>query len=296
MPPPPPPPETPVPPEQGGSEPSRASVIPEPPPEKPTARTPKATTPRKPRKPNYELLTDVQLARKIKTFGFKPIKRRSAMISLLDQCWESQQQATTPPSARAFSTSVVAESPKRATPTKTVEPVPPVKRPRGRPKKVTTEEAASSTSKPKTKARAKSPAKTARAKKGQAKKAALIEIPDSDDILDEQLSAGASTPCGASSPEPVFSPTSPASLDLSSADAAEMSLALTPPTDNEEVLFKHVTDIVKATPRSTNPAEPSWHERMLLYDPIVVEDFAAWLNSGELTKVGYDAEVSAADV
>jgi hypothetical protein len=35
---------------------------------------------------------------------------------------------------------------------------------------------------------------------------------------------------------------------------------------------------------------------MLLYDPIVVEDLAGWLNSGQLTAVGYDEEVSAAEV
>jgi hypothetical protein len=35
---------------------------------------------------------------------------------------------------------------------------------------------------------------------------------------------------------------------------------------------------------------------MLLYDPVVLEDLAAWLNTGELTRLGYDEEVSPAEV
>jgi hypothetical protein len=31
---------------------------------------------------------------------------------------------------------------------------------------------------------------------------------------------------------------------------------------------------------------------MLLYDPIVLEDLASWLNSGQLTRVGCDEEVN----
>ncbi|KAH7034621.1 uncharacterized protein B0I36DRAFT_316649 [Microdochium trichocladiopsis] len=253
----------------------------------------KPRTPRKAKKPNYELLTDVQLARKIKTFGFKPIKRRSAMISLLDQCWESQHQtASSPGGARAMTTSASPQSPKEATPIKAGKGDGAVKRPRGRPKKVIEE--LPSGGKAKVKSPARTTAKASRAKKpATSKPLAPIEISDSDDIFDEQLSAP-STPREASSPEAVFSP-SAAPLEISTGDEADLSLALSP-TDNEEILFKHITNVVKSMARSTDPAEPSWHEKMLLYDPIVLEDFAAWLNSGELTKVGWDAEVAPSDV
>ncbi|KAJ1330907.1 DNA replication [Microdochium nivale] len=296
--------ETPKAQEQPSRESPPAPNIAEPACEKVSVQIQKSATPRKPTKPNYELLTDVQLAHKIKSFGFKAIKRRTAMVSLLDKCWESQHQATSPPGTQAMSTSAAAQLPKKATPTKVAKPDPPAKRPRGRPKKAVVDEAAGEAAneavvpvpKPKTKPRSKSPAKTTRARKTQPKKPVPIEIPDSDDILEEQLSAAPSTPRDASSPEQVFSPMSPILLDMSTTDEADLSLALSPPTDNEEVLFTHITDIVKSAPRSTDPSEPSWHERMLLYDPIVLEDFAAWLNSGELTKVGYDAEVSPTDV
>jgi len=272
-------------------------------PEKPVVSAPKSKTPRKPKKPNYDLLTDVQLARKIKNFGFKPVKRRSAMITLLDQCWESQHQDPSPPGFEVVAVSTVPKPVKIATPskpakaTKTTKADDAPKKPRGRPKKVSADAVSASEAKPqgKTKARSKSlvKARAAPAKKGAAAAPMLpIEIPDSDDILDEQLSAPSTPAQARSSPEPVFSPPpSGTNMDLSIGDEADMSLALSP-TDNEEALFKHITNVVKSMPRSSNPAEPSWHEQMLLYDPIVLEDFTAWLNSGELTKVGYDAEVA----
>jgi hypothetical protein len=64
----------------------------------------------------------------------------------------------------------------------------------------------------------------------------------------------------------------------------------------DEELSAYVTRAVRAQPRSTDPLALSWHEKMLLYDPIVVEDFAAWLNSGALTAVGCDAEVGVGEV
>lgn len=77
--------------------------------------------------------------------------------------------------------------------------------------------------------------------------------------------------------------------------------------EDEAVLFAAITRAVTSAPRSrasvsrqsgsrsgcdtgTAP-EPSWHEKMLMYDPIILEDFAAWLNSGPLTREGWDDEV-----
>jgi hypothetical protein len=44
-----------------------------------------------------------------------------------------------------------------------------------------------------------------------------------------------------------------------------------------ETLFPKITRLVKSTPPSTEMNLPTWHEKMLLYDPIVLEDFTAWL-------------------
>lgn len=42
--------------------------------------------------------------------------------------------------------------------------------------------------------------------------------------------------------------------------------------------------------------DPTWHEKMLMYDPIVLEDLATWLNTKGLALVDEDEEVSALQV
>ncbi|KAJ4350842.1 5'-flap endonuclease [Ascochyta clinopodiicola] len=40
-----------------------------------------------------------------------------------------------------------------------------------------------------------------------------------------------------------------------------------------------ITAHVRSIPPTTDPKRPSWHEKMLMYDPIILEDFTAYLNS-----------------
>lgn len=44
-------------------------------------------------------------------------------------------------------------------------------------------------------------------------------------------------------------------------------------------LFPKITKTVRSTPPSQDHKNPTWHEKMLLYDPIVLEDLTLWLNS-----------------
>lgn len=44
------------------------------------------------------------------------------------------------------------------------------------------------------------------------------------------------------------------------------------------ILFPQITATVKSTGPSNDMAKPSWYEKILLYDPIVLEDLTAWLN------------------
>ncbi|KAK1569835.1 AT hook domain-containing protein [Colletotrichum navitas] len=283
-------------------------------------------------KPKFDLYTDNQLAREIASYGFKPVKRRQAMLALLDQCWTSKQrtalaslptnhpisttsqaQAAAPKSSRP----VVNTSPKRprGRPRKTSEvempssepppsaqpPPPSPKRGRGRPKKnAAPVKATGSTSTTAKKGKAKastsapadlkvaSPAPSSRVKK--AKASVVIEIPDS--ASDGSLSP---SPSAGSSPEPTFSPP-PEEVSVSIGDDTEISLAASPPTSQSAVLFARITEAVMSAPPTTDPKKPSFHEMMLMYDPIVLEDFAAWLNTGQLSRVGYDGEVSPNEV
>ncbi|KAL7620752.1 5'-flap endonuclease [Parahypoxylon ruwenzoriense] len=229
--------------------------------------------------PDYDLLTDAQLSRQIASYGFKPVKKRQAMIALLDQCWTNKNSGASIIQAKLISTTPAMELPKRKQPA-AEEPENPPKR-RGRPRKNPATEASSTTKTSKSKGA--SPTRS----RGRTKKAAskAIEIADSD--LDESLSSRAS------SPDRIFS--SPPPVDLSLSEDADMSLTLSP-TDQQSDLFRYITKAVTSAPRSQDPTRPSWHEKMLLYDPIVLEDLAAWLNGGELSRVAYDGEVSPGDV
>ncbi|KAI0810230.1 hypothetical protein GGR55DRAFT_645852 [Xylaria sp. FL0064] len=257
-------------------------------------------------RPNYELFTDAQLSKQVTSYGFKVVKKRATMIALLDQCWASKHQGSSAGSIRSLSTSTrnaapVSQEPAGDAPqkpaarrrtrgrqkkdddtvTSVARPSTPdklsPKRPRGRSKKSET----TSTSM----AEASVSISTPKRPRGRPRKLSTIsiEIPDSEN--------GTQSPV--SSPDPVFS--SPPPLDLTTSDEGDMSLTLSP-TDQQAELFKHITKAVTSAPRSQDPSKPSWYEKMLLYDPIILEDLASWLNGGELTRVGYDGEVSPFDV
>ncbi|KAM5355300.1 hypothetical protein ACJ41O_001946 [Fusarium nematophilum] len=282
-----------------------------------------ASLPNQPPRPNYEVLTDIQLAKEIRTFGFKPIKRRSAMIALLDQCWQSKVrmgQAGVHTSAKQSnaasnvteshsrdSAAVVAKRPrgrprkKSPSASEPQEPPPSAqppetpKRRRGRPRKDSTTSSIGAASPSKSKA-VPSPKKTATApapKQPRRRKPAanpVIEIPDSASDIESDLASSPS-----SSVEQMFSSPPPLDLSLSTNDDTGLSLADSP-NDQEAALFEHITRAIRSAPRTTDPTEPSWHEKILLYDPIVLEDLAAWLNTGELSRVGFDGEASPHDV
>ncbi|XEU98291.1 hypothetical protein FSHL1_003578 [Fusarium sambucinum] len=270
-------------------------------------------------RPNYESFTDIRLAKEIKKFGFKPIKRRSAMIALLDQCWQSKarigqasfhataispaampkatkiSKTKTPPKAakspkkprgqlrrNSVSASEPQEPPPSAQPPET-----PKRRP-GRPRKDSLDSSPGITSPSKRKSA--SPSKrTISSRQGKASQPSVIEIPDSEDDGSDFSSSLQSN----------LQQTFPSSalLDISNTtnDGTESILAVTH-TEEEVALFEHITNAVKSTPRTTDPQKPSWNEKILLYEPIILEDLATWLNMGELNRVGYDGEVNPNDV
>ncbi|KAK2074144.1 hypothetical protein P8C59_008373 [Phyllachora maydis] len=305
-------------------------------------------------RPNHDLLSDAELAKRIAKYGFKPVKKRAVMIALLDQCWVSKkaEAAPTAPVAPAVSPKRPAASPKRprgrprkdaATAAKTIttttttttttmtEVTTSPKRPRGRPNKVVAADdamalpAKQAKSPAKRKAAAKpatmrspSPApvasisaavavvaSTPKRRKIAAAAAAspTREVADSDaDPFASSSSSALSTPDKWAAAGAIFSsPSGP--IELSITDATETSvLPVSPaaPTStaatDEERLAGFITAAITSAPPGPDTARPSWHEKMLMYDPVVLEDLAAWLNTGPLDQVGYDGEVSPLEV
>ncbi|KAH6853218.1 structure-specific endonuclease subunit SLX4 [Chaetomium sp. MPI-CAGE-AT-0009] len=341
------------------------------------SNSPQHTKPAPPPPPSFDLYSDARLAKEVASYGFKVVKKRTAMIALLTRCWESRNKTTSGSMstqvAMSTSTANPAASPSRprgrprkdsATATTEAAEAPsptkqgkkkmgvvsgagneapqPEKQARGRPRKdsaasvsdiaeapavtnprrrksvgindAETEEPQvekRSRSKPKkdaaapptkrttkTKApaspkRAKSPRKaepapvTPRRRKAPAKQ--VLEIPDS-----ESDDAFASTaPSSPDQQADLFS--SPPAIDLSVTEDTEMSL-MASPTTQEVSLFGYITRAVVSAPPTKDPANPSWHEKMLMYDPIILEDLTAWLNAGQLDRVGFDGEVAPEDV
>ncbi|KAG5924830.1 hypothetical protein E4U61_006415 [Claviceps capensis] len=338
-------------------------------------------------RPAFEDYTDVQLSTEVSRYGFKPIKRRSAMVALLEQCWQQKvgkdghqirMQSTAARVAKPTTSSLtkrprgwprkdsinhdqaqepppsaqVAESPKRPRgrprkdsinndqardPPPSAQAAESPKRPRGRPRKNSIDSAKAqdlspsvqvsellkqfrgrirkdapsrikktpaetTTSKrkatsPKTKKNAETsrsitnPLKRATISKRKAtsskvkKVTKVIEISDSESDSGDSLSSSPSSPGSTSS-----SPRHDVDSTMSFGEDTELSLALTF-TASDKSLFEYITRAITTAPRTSVPTEPSWHEKILLYDPIVLEDLTAWLNSGQLTRVGYNKEI-----
>jgi hypothetical protein len=64
-----------------------------------------------------------------------------------------------------------------------------------------------------------------------------------------------------------------------------------------------ITKAVRAQPQLSplssalgSRSRPTWNEKILMYDPIILEDFTAWLNVEGLGLVGDDREVGTASV
>lgn len=87
--------------------------------------------------------------------------------------------------------------------------------------------------------------------------------------------------------------TPPLPLRLSTADDAEAALSA---NSSQKLLFGHITRAIKTAERSSDPQNPSWHEKILMYDPIVLEELTLWLNTGALEKQGWDDEVEPKEV
>ncbi|KAK1829518.1 hypothetical protein QBC39DRAFT_427199 [Podospora conica] len=274
--------------------------------------------------PKYELFTDAQLMKEIASYGFKVVKKRTAMIELLQQCWAQKHKTAVPaPNATATANPASVPASAAAPPTRprgrpkkavaateavdTVEPAQPAKKPRGRPRKDATAASPSkaATTKTTTSSRAAKPAATvapktmepsvpATPKRRKAAAKGVVEILDSDDSDSDPF---ASSPL--MSPErreDVFSSPARGDLELSITEDTEMSLMVGSPTMREMEVFDYITKAVKTEPPTRDVREPSWHEKMLMYDPVILEDLAAWLNSGQLDRVGYDGEVAASEV
>jgi hypothetical protein len=265
----------------------------------PVKASAEAAKPTDGQRPDFSSYTTAQLAKEIASYRFKPVKNRDQMITLLEKCWEGKNMI-----ALGLGTNVISTAPSQ--PSKPTAPAPcqisasSPKRPRGRPRKGSE---ILSPPKPATKAKIGRPKTTKsveyqdmdsdtplsqiRTPKKSRKKASEPE----EDISDSDTQVTPSPPRRNASQVK----TPPLPLKLSTSIDVDTSPELSP-ISSQKLLFTHITRAVKNTPPSKDPSMPSWHEKILLYDPIILEDLTVWLNTGALEKVGWDGEVEPKEV
>lgn len=242
-----------------------------------------------PERPNYASYTTAELAKELAAYRFKPLKSRDQMITLLGKCWESKQRVAL---GNLGTNSIITPSTttlknQQMDPSgKMPETMAPPKKPRGRPRKPT-QPAIVETSRSQN-SDSNTPPPSQRTPK---KSTPPVRLPvDVDEIYDPE-------PLTPSPPRrrPVEIRTPPLSLPLSTqkdhGDGSERSAELA-----QKELFTHITRAIRDAPHSKDPLNPSWHEKILLYDPIILEDLTTWLNTGALEKVGWDGEVAPLEV
>lgn len=188
--------------------------------------------------PVYSGFTDNQLKRELSSYGFKPIKKRTDMISMLERCWKDKQRNVSLSAARCQSSKTLSVpasevsdvNQARLSGSKTnpisgksklegahIQPHIPTKRPRGRPPKI------------------KPP--------GQEHHK---ERPDGEKMSMDSVEA---------------------EVEKSRCDV------------HREQLFSEITSMIKGQPPTHDVTKLTWHEKMLMYDPIVIEDLTSWLRS-----------------
>ena len=264
--------------------------------------------------PNYQGFTMNQLSTAVSSFGFKAIKSRDAMVSLLEKCWEGKHRLalqslppnTTMPILLDRNDKSARDAARRVSPAKRRgrqskhKDVPPIEEVLA----ITTAPAITAvTEAPKSKSRgrprkektdATNVADTGTSKvvvpisKPPSKRKRKAAVPLPDDIEDPNPPPTPSPPRRRSSQSPLQAlPLLPIATTTKLANDHQLT---------EPALFAKMTEAITTYPPTHDPKNLSWYEKILLYDPIVLEDLAAWLNTEGLGRVGVDEEVGALQV
>ena len=226
-----------------------------------------------PEMPNYRGFTNPDLQKAGAAFGFKPIKRRGEIIPLLETCWKTQNQIalqSVPPniSIKSLSTKETVKSPSKSKSPTTKRGRPPKKRSTQANSIVGGDESTVSPKKP----------------RGRPKKRANAESPRPDNLPAAKVSDAAHAP-SAPSPQRHTSAKTPQLL------SSIVSLPASKAQQDTDALFAAITRAISSFPPTHNAKNLTWFEKILFYDPIVLEDLTDWLNKEGLNLVGCNERV-----
>jgi hypothetical protein len=282
------------------------------------------TDPQAPQMPQYAGFTDAELSKQISIFGFKSVRGRKKMIDLLQQCWESKHGGAATGSQPVSQT----EQPKTSVSVQSNDPEPAFglkskAKAKTKPVTSTTKETSLETAKSAPASRInsqKSPQKGLKSKPAIGSSASFIDVEEIQDS-EEEITPSPSqvqkhyaniyskSKTGKTHEHTLdiltkSPPASPTKHKVTSKISVTKARTTDPSArDILADISAQITKAVRAQPRLSplsstlgSRSRPTWHEKMLMYDPIILEDFTAWLNVEGLGLVGEDREVGTASV
>ena len=273
--------------------------------------------------PQYNGFTETELSKQVAAYGFKSVKGRKKMIELLEKCWVSKHGKADVSSSLASEVNSAGNS----------ETVSAQKTAASFEKTSKSKAKKNATQKPPVSAKSTRIAKAATPKKHKQAPAtanaaqrpppsSYIDIEEIQDSEDEP----SLSPIRIEKQQSIISPTTIVSIEnpslepqvlghdqvrnasmkakSKSSHIPKMTESITARKTNQRFaendlkdLSIQITAAVRAQSRLHNAnsrARPTWHEKILMYDPIILEDFTAWLNVEGLSLVDEDREVSTA--
>ncbi|KAI9784361.1 MAG: 5'-flap endonuclease [Peltula sp. TS41687] len=260
-------------------------------------------------RPDFEGYATTQLASELASYGFKPTKSRKRMIALMEKCWEGKQRIAL--KALEANTHVPpSDDPASASSRQEMECA----------KAAITEQP---TCGPVSAPKALMPSVTPKRPRKKAKQAAPIDVdPTGLQNPPVRTRGGLSTvpesPLQDSMPPPTAvamtgkttefpkpsslpsGPPSPTGSVRSLTSSSPFAIAITSAAPDDAAVqarrFASITRAIRSEAPSAASATPTWHEKILMFDPIVLEDLAVWLNTQGLGAIGEDFEVGPAEV
>lgn len=235
--------------------------------------------------PNYEGFKTAELSKAVAANGFKAIKKRADMISLLEQCWKSRNRTSSPALAPSI---YVPEFIVAGEPTDGIfKTASPVKKKKGSARKTSVSITAVGDGDSITAAH---PTINPSIKKPRGRPKKDASIPLSPEKITKTTTIISKPPLtkriSSTSPPPSTQPLTSHVSSSSSSKTAASTKATTNP-----LLLQTITTAIKSFPPTHCATSLTFYEKILLYDPIVLEDLTVWLNTVGLGRVGTDDEV-----
>ena len=237
--------------------------------------------------PKYQGFSQTELGKEVARFGFKPIRKREEMIALLQRCWESTHRTAL--GNLGPNRSLHGQGEKTINTGGHVLEKGMQKKPRRRVKVGVVDDTGMTIDQVET---AENSPKT----RGRPRKKPSIEGPTKGTLSATANAAKgkkcASSKNSASSASSTLMSENVASTSAHETDSKPSEVASKPlyQTDPDAMLLK-ITEAITSEQPTHDPDNLSFFEKVLIYQPIVIEDLTTWLNTKALSMVGVDEEI-----